>query len=96
MKIIAIGKSDPEVSADRFKPFLKAEAKRVWDLQQQDIIREIYFRQDIPDAVLILETSSVAQAQGILNTLPLVKEKLIGFDIIPLKAYPGFERLFAE
>jgi len=29
-----------------------------------------------------------------LNTLPLVKEGLITFELIPLKAYPGFERLF--
>jgi hypothetical protein len=29
-----------------------------------------------------------------LETLPLVKAGLITFDVIPLKAYPGFARLF--
>ncbi|MBU2511371.1 superoxide dismutase [bacterium] len=96
MKILAIGKSDPKAPPERFKPFLKAEAKRVWELQQLDLIREVYFRQDIPDAVIVLETSSTIEARKILNTLPLVEEKLIDFDIIPLKAYPGFERLFAD
>jgi hypothetical protein len=31
-----------------------------------------------------------------LDTLPLVREKLIGFELIPLMAYPGFARLFAD
>jgi len=30
----------------------------------------------------------------VLATLPLVKEGLITFEIIPLAAYPGFSRLF--
>jgi hypothetical protein len=31
-----------------------------------------------------------------LDTLPLVRERLIGFELVPLTAYPGFARLFAE
>jgi hypothetical protein len=30
-----------------------------------------------------------------LAKLPFVQNKLIRFELIPLKAYPGFERLFA-
>jgi len=37
----------------------------------------------------------VEEAQEILSTLPFVQNKLIAFEIIPLKAYLGFERLFA-
>ncbi len=33
-------------------------------------------------------------AQAVLETLPLVREKLIEFELIPLKPYPGFARLF--
>jgi hypothetical protein len=31
----------------------------------------------------------------ILADLPFVREGLIAFDLIPLRAYPGFERLFS-
>ena len=70
------------------------EARKAWELQQAGFIREIYFRADDNSAVLILEASSINDAKNRLEELPLVKNKLIHFDLIPLKAYPGFERLF--
>lgn len=94
MKILAIEKELPGTKADDFKPHLKAEAYKAWDLYQSGIIREMYFRQDQAIAVLILECTGVEEAQEVLNTLPLVKERLITFDIIPLIPYPGFSRLF--
>jgi len=96
MKILAIEKEVPNVKADQFPPHLQAEARRVWELYKSGIIREMYFRQDKTDAVLILECADAAEARQVLNSLPLVREKLIDFEIIPLVAYPGFERLFAE
>ena len=44
--------------------------------------------------MLILECEDVEEAKGFLNTLPLVREGLITFDVIPLTPYPGFSRLF--
>jgi len=67
----------------------------VWELYQSGVLRELYFRQDKDSAVLILECTDINEAEEILNTLPLVKEGLISFDIIPLVPYPGFSRLFA-
>jgi hypothetical protein len=96
MKILAIEKEVPGFTADDFQPHLQAEAARVWELYQAGIFRELYFRQDRPEAVLMLECATVAEANEILNTLPLVKEGLITFDVLPLKPYPGFARLFAE
>jgi hypothetical protein len=46
--------------------------------------------------VLILECADIEEAREVLNTLPLVKEGLITFDVIPLVPYPGFSRLFAD
>jgi hypothetical protein len=66
----------------------------VWDLYQAGTIRELYFRQDEPSAVLILECQGVEEAFDLLDTLPLVREGLIAFDVIPPVAYPGFSRLF--
>lgn len=96
MKILAIEKEVPGLTADDFKPHTKAEAVRVWELYQAGVLREIYFRQDQPEAVLMLECTNVKEANEVLNTLPLVKEGLITFDVIPLEPYPGFTRLFAE
>jgi hypothetical protein len=94
MKILAIEKEIPGITDDQFQPHLKAEALKAWELYQDGVIRELYFRSDRSEAVLILECSDPAEAGNILNTLPLVREGLIDFEIIPLKPYPGFERLF--
>ncbi len=95
MKILAIEHDPPNVTADQFtQPLLQAEARRTWELHQAGLIRELYFRADRHEAVLVLECTDVDDARSVLNTLPLVREKLIGFELIPLIAYPGFARLF--
>lgn len=96
MKILALERESPGASAGDFAPHLTAEASRVWELQQADVIREVYFRADRSEAVLVLECASLAEAAYVLETLPLVEAGLITFDIIPLKPYPGLSRLFAE
>ena len=96
MKILAIEKEVPGVAARQYAPHLKAEAKRVWHLYQAGFIRELYFRRDWNGAVLVLECSGTPHARRVLGSLPLVKRGLIAFDIIPLKAYSGFARLFAK
>jgi hypothetical protein len=97
MKILAIEKEIPGITAEDFRPhLLKAEAARAWELYQSGLFREMYFRQDWPGAVLVLECADVEEANAVLNTLPLVKEGLITFEIIPLVPYPGFSRLFDE
>jgi hypothetical protein len=96
MKILAIEEEIPGITQEKFEPHLEAEAAKVWELYQAGMFRELYFRKDWPGAVLVLECSDVEEANEVLNTLPLVKEGLIAFDIIPLVPYPGFSRLFAE
>jgi muconolactone delta-isomerase len=96
MKILAIEHDPPGITDDRFTTeLLQAEAHRAWELQQTGVIREMYFRADRDEAVLVLECADVDDARSILETLPLVRERLIGFEVIPLKAYPGFARLFS-
>ena len=94
MKILAIEKDVPGIKAEEFRPHLKAEAAKVWELYQAGVVRELYFRQDQSSAILFLECGNVQEAKQVLGTLPLVKEGLITFEIIPLVAYPGFARLF--
>ena len=96
MKILALEHELPGATAEKFQQFTKAEARKVWELHQAGIVRELYFRADKNDVVLMLECASAIEAQEILATLPLVKAGLISFEVIPLKAYTGFARLFEE
>jgi hypothetical protein len=95
MKILAIEKELPGATEESFKPHLKVEAARVWELYQAGVIREMYFRQDWPGAVLMMECVEANEAVEVLGTLPLVQAGLITFEVMPLIPYPGFSRLFA-
>lgn len=94
MKILAMEKDVPGITDEMRRPHLKAEAAQVWTMYQAGIFRELYFRGDRHQAVLILECKDVEEARQMLETLPLVQQKMIAFDIIPLAPYPGFARLF--
>jgi muconolactone delta-isomerase len=96
MKILALEKPGRRSAEYIPEARLADEARRVWELEQEGSIREIYFRADRSEAVLMLECPDIAEAERTLGTLPLVRDCFIDFDIIPLKAYPGFERLFLE
>ena len=97
MKILALEKEVPGITDDRFTPeILCLEAAKAWELHQAGMIRELYFHHDSQEAVLILECMDAEEARSVLATLPLVKEGLITFEIIPLTAYPGFARLFEK
>ncbi len=96
MKILAIEREVGGTDTSASPSLLKAEAKRVWELQESGVVREIYFRTDRRQAVLVLECSCVEKAGEILSTFPLVKAGSICFELIPLSAYTGFSRLFAS
>ena len=96
MKIIALEK---EINTSRpidFRKSAKAEAKALWQLYLEGIVREFYFRKEKNLAVLILEVKNKQIAKKALSKLPFVSKKLIEFELIPLKPYPGFERLFTH
>ena len=96
MKILAMEIEVAGINPEKFQIHLKAEARHVWELYQSGMIRELYFRADRSEAVLMLECTDVNEAQQILQSLPLVQAGLIAFEIIPLIPYSGFARLFGE
>lgn len=97
MKILATEREIPNTDPNAYTPdLLRAEAQRAWELYQAGIVRELYFRADRAEAVIILECATIEEAAAALNSLPLVQAGLVAFNLIPLKAYPGFARLFAD
>ena len=96
MKILAMEIEVEGVKPEEFQSYLKEEAEQVWKLYQSDVVRELYFRADRSDAVLMLECADLGEARRVLGSLPLVQAGLITFDLIPLVPYPGFARLFGK
>jgi muconolactone delta-isomerase len=96
LKILALEREQPGITGEQYQPHLRAEAARTWELYQAGVLRELYFRGGQSCAVLVLECAAVAEAEQVLASLPLVREGLITFEVIPLVPYPGFARLFAK
>ncbi len=94
MKVLALEVEKQGAALSDFGPLLIEEAQKVWEFQQKDIIRKVYFNAVSHCAVIILEAKSQDQAKEILAQLPLVKEGLIAFNLIPLTPYDGYARLF--
>jgi len=44
----------------------------------------------------MLESAGGSEARALIATLPLVLAGLIEFEVMPLRAYPGFARLFEQ
>lgn len=96
MKILALEHELPSATAEGFQIHAKDEAYQVWALVLAGVIREANFRVERSEAVLALECQTVEEAREALSTLPFVQNQLITFELILLKAYPGFERLFTK
>ncbi len=96
MRILALEIETAGASAAEFQPHLLEEAKGVWRLYHDEVIREAYFRSDRHTAVLVLECADPEEAAQQLSDLPLVTAGLIEFELIPLSPYSGFSRLFAS
>jgi hypothetical protein len=73
---------------------LKAEARRVFDLQQANLIRQIHFTADKKRAVIEWEAETLEDVKTAINSFPLVQAGLIDFEYYPLVPYSGFNRLF--
>jgi hypothetical protein len=68
----------------------RAEAARAWELYQDGIIRDISFRTDRRDVVILLEAPDEDAARAALATLPFAAAGAISFEVIGLRPYDGW------
>jgi len=94
MKFLALERPVAGATEHTMRPLLRDEAARAWALHGAGVLREAYFTPD-HDAVLILECPDHRAATDAIASLPLVREGQIRFDVVELRPYTGFERLFA-
>ncbi len=72
------------------------EAERVYELYKQDKIREIYFQKQNHTAVIIFEVKDMIEARELIDSLPLVKNKMIDFELMELIPYNGLDRIIEK
>jgi hypothetical protein len=99
MRFIALGSlvdtSFPGLTREEAAALGRAEARRAWELHQAGIVREITFRTDAHRSIMFLEAPDEAAAREALGSLPFVRAGLLAFEVIGLRPYDGWARLFA-
>lgn len=97
MKVLCTDRIASGVSPEDLGPHLRDEAREVWKLYGDGVVREMYFR--VPaergGAVLMLECPSVEEAKEVVDALPLTKAGLIEWDVAGLGPFtPVLNALF--
>lgn len=94
MKYLAMEQELNKGKKQSIESVLKSEARRIYELYLQGIIRECYFSKIGNNAIIILECKNEDEALRTLKTLPLVKENIIEFQLFTLLPYSGLDRIF--
>jgi hypothetical protein len=94
MKYLALEKELNKGEEQSIESLLEIEARRVYELYSQGIIRECYFSKEDHNAIIIMECKNEKEALDVLKTLPLVEENIIQFQLFTLLPYSGFDRIF--
>jgi hypothetical protein len=97
MKVLAIGRAGSGIGWEDIAPYVREEARHVWELYESDRVREFYLRaDDRPGVVLVLECDDLAEAERLVAALPVLKAGLLDFEVIPLRPYVGPRWLFED
>jgi hypothetical protein len=93
MKYLAI-ETELNKGGKSIESLLESEARRIYELYLQGIIRECYFSKEGQNAIMIMECKNELEAHKTLKTLPLVEENIIEFQLFTLLPYTGLDRIF--
>lgn len=91
MRLLCLDIPQPGASREKLQPYLLEGVRHGWQLYKSGMVRDIYFRQDRPGVAIIAESDSVDSARQALAEFPLAKVGLIGWEIIPLGPFVGWQ-----
>ena len=83
-RILAIGTIQPGADLQRVRRILPGEMQAAAELYLQGKIDQWYSLQGRPGVVLILNVADPAAAKEMLEALPLRREHLMSFELVPL------------
>ena len=82
--VFALLKAKPGVTREQVMAIMPAEIRATVQLYLDGKIREWYSREDGRGEVFLLNTRDVAEAESIMESLPLAKEGMLDHEYIPV------------
>lgn len=83
-RVLAIGHLTAKASPTAMRGVMPSEVRDTVQLYLAGKIAQWYVRKDKPGVVFVLDVRDAAEAHALLEALPLGKEGLMDFDLIPL------------
>lgn len=103
MQFLVIFRSRPDVTDDMLRPVLKEETAEAWKMMMEGTLRSIWHLPPDPPKhrgpggnVVMLECADEADARDRISQFPLVQKDLVGFELLQLNPFNGFELLFTK
>jgi hypothetical protein len=96
MQVLVIARVKAGIAIEQVLPFVSVEAAQAWEFYASEQIRQMYYIADMSGAVMLWEGENVESVTQEVNKLPMVKEGILGCEILPLKPYTGYASLFAQ
>lgn len=93
MKVFVIFQRREDAKPEAFQELVGPEDKHAFGLYREDIIREVYSRDDGNGAIAVLECENVDTARRLMADLPMVKAGLLDLDIFGALPYRGIAQL---
>ena len=82
--VFALLKAKPGVTRERVMAIMPAEVRATVQLYLDGKIREWYSREDGKGGVFLLNARDVAEAESIMESLPLAKEHMLDHEYVPV------------
>ena len=82
--VFALLKAKPGVTREQVMAIMPAEIRATVQLYLDGKIREWYAREDGRGGIFLLNADDVADAESIMESLPLAKENLLDHEYIPV------------
>lgn len=96
MKVLVTLQPIEGTKPEDLRAYVVEENKVVWELYKTDAIREMYLRGDGRGAIFVLESASEAAAKEAFSQLPMIRDRLLRAEFIPLNPFTQLEFAFAK
>ena len=96
MKFLALSRRAAGVGNEQVAAQGAAEALQAFRLMRAGVFEQMYFSPEWKGAVLVMQAASREEAEAALASLPMVRDRLIEFDLSRLDPYDHYQRLFKD
>jgi Muconolactone delta-isomerase len=96
MQFLMIARANPATPIEKILPYVKPEAAKSWEFYAAGMLRSMHYIADMSGVVFIWEAESLEAVNAAIDQLPMKRDNILDFTVLPLMPYTGLSDLFAK